>query len=166
MNNITPEQAKQIIAEHEQKAQERKIQAEKTAKCPVCSAKREREQTMSRFEQNILLFLQNNRIVNMDSCIICVQKHVGAAMALHKEMLTADGSGTLNGDATVNIKLNHLAIIGELQCAIKESVEYTDLHTALIKQERQYRYEGIEPDWNYIAALIVEYENLEKCQKK
>ena len=158
--NITQEQAEKIIAEHEQKRKERAEQAEKTTKCPVCGARREREQRMSRFEHDILSFLRDNRLVTMDSCILCVQKHVGTAMQLYKEMLRATGSGTTEGKAAVNVKLNHLAIIGELQCAIKESTEYTDLNTALIEQERQYRYEGIEPDWNYVAALIVEYEQV------
>lgn len=159
-SNITQEQAEKIIAEHEQKVKERQLQAEKTASCPVCGARRARERVMSRFEQDILSFLRDNRLVAMDSCILCVQKHVGTAMQLYKELLRATASGTTDGKAAVNVKLNHLAIIGELQCAIKESTEYTDLNTALIAQERQYRYEGIEPDWSYIAALIVEYEGV------
>ena len=39
-------------------------------------------------------------------------------------------------------------------------MEYPDLHAAIIEQERLYRYEGIEPDWRAIAALIVEYEQI------
>lgn len=159
-SNVTPEQAERILAEHEQKRKERAEQAEKTAKCPVCGARREREQRMSRFEHDILDFIRQNRLVKRDSCILCVQKHVGKAMEYYKEMLTAKDSGTSDGTAAVNVKLNHLAIIGELGCAIDESDEYADLQAAILKQERQYRYEGIEPDWNYLAALIVEQEQV------
>ena len=159
-SNITAEQAEKIITEHEQKRKERAEQAEKTASCPVCGARREREQRMSRLEMDIVDYLRSNRIVRFDSCIICVQKHVGTAMQYYAEMLKAKDSGKKDGTAKVDIKRNHLKIIGELNCAIDESAEYTDLNTALIEQERQYRYEGIEPDWNYIAALIVEYEQV------
>lgn len=160
LTNITPEQAEKILADHEQKRKERAEQAEKTAKCPVCGARREREQRMSRFEMDILDFIRNNRLVKRDSCILCVQKHVGRAMEYYKELLTAKDSGTDDGTAAVNVKLNHLAIIGELGCAIDESDQYADLQAAIIEQERQYRYEGIEPDWEYLAALIVEYEQV------
>jgi hypothetical protein len=81
-------------------------------------------------------------------------------MEYYKEMLTAKDSGKADGTAAVNIKLNHLAIIGELGCAIDEADEFSDLQTAIQDQERAYRYEGIEPDWEYIAALIVEYEQV------
>lgn len=159
-SNVTPEQAEKIIAEHEQKIKERQLQAEKTAKCPVCGARRERERTMSRFEHDILSFLRDNRLVKRDSCILCVQKHIGKAMQYYNEMLTAKDSGKADGTAAVNVKLNHLAIIGELGCAIDESDQYAELQTAILEQERQYRYEGIEPNWTYIASLIVEYEQL------
>lgn len=159
-SNITKEQAEKILAEHEQKSKERAIQAEKTAKCPVCGARREREQRMSRFESDIIDFLRSQRFVKLDSCIICVQKHVGTAMQYHAELLKAKNSGKGDGTAAINVKRNHLKIIGELNCAIDESAEYTDLHTALIAQERQYRYEGIEPNWDALAGLIVEYEQV------
>lgn len=159
-SNITPEQAEKILAEHEAKRKERAEQAEKTAKCPVCGARREREQRMSRFEHDILDFIRQNRLVKRDSCILCVQKHVGKAMEYYKEMITAKDSGKADGTAAVNIKLNHLAIIGELGCAIDEADEFSDLQTAIQDQERAYRYEGVEPDWEYLAALIVEYEQV------
>lgn len=160
IKQITTEQAEKIIAEHEQKRKERAKQAEKTAKCPICGARRERERTMSRFETDIIAYLRSNRIIRFDSCIICVQKHVGTAMQYYVEMLKAKDSGKADGSAKVDIKRNHLQVIGELNCAIDESAEYTDLHNALIAEERKYRYEGIEPDWDYIIALIVEYEEL------
>lgn len=157
---ITAEEAEKILAEHEQKIKERAAQAEKERKCPVCGARRDREQRMSRFESDILNYIRQNRLVKRDSCLLCVQKHVGRAMEYYKEMLTAKGSGTATGEATVNVMLNHLSILGHLGCAIEESDDYAEVQDALIEQERKYRYEGIEPDWRYIAALIVEYEQV------
>lgn len=159
-SNITKEQAEKIMADHKQKQQERAEQAEKTAKCPVCGAKRDRERVMSRFEADIVNHLRNQRFIRFDSCITCVQKHVGTAMQYHAELLKAIDSGKADGTARVDVKRNHLKVIGELNCAIDESAEYIDLQTALITAEREYRYEGIEPDWNAITALIVEYEDV------
>lgn len=160
MKNITKEEAERILADHEQKMKERAVQAEKERKCPVCGARRDREQRMSRFESDILSYLRQNRMVKRDSCLLCVQKHVGRAMEYYKEMLTAKNSGTATGEAAVNVMLNHLSVLGHLGCAIEESDDYAEVQDALIEQERQYRYEGIEPDWRYIAALIVEYEQV------
>lgn len=159
-SNITPEQAEQIIAEHEKKRKERAEQAAKTAKCPVCGARREREHRMSRFDNDILDFIRQNRLVKRDSCILCVQKHIGRAMEYYQEMLTAHNSGTDDGTAAVDVKLNHLSVLGHLGCAIEESDQFEDLQTAITEQERQYRYEGTEPDWRYLAALIIEYEQV------
>lgn len=159
-SNITPEQAEQIIAEHERKHRERIEQAERTAQCPVCGAKREREQRMSRYEMDILDFIRSNRLVKRDSCLLCVEGHIGHAYKLFKEMMGAKGSGKSDGTAAINLKLNHLEIIGDLRCAADEAEEYTDLFGAIKQQERQYRYEGIEPDWQYLAALIIEYEQV------
>lgn len=158
--SISTEEAEKILAEHEQKIKERAAQAEKERKCPVCGAKRDREQRMVRFEHDILEYLRNNRLVKRDSCILCVQKHVGRAMEYYNEMLTAKNSGKMDGTAEINVMMNHLAILGHLGCAIEESDDYSDLQTALLEQERSYRYEGVEPDWRYLAALIVEYEQV------
>ena len=157
---VSPEEAEKILAEHEQKIKERAAQAEKERKCPVCGARRERERTMSHFESDIVAYLRNQRMIKRDSCILCVQKHVGRAMEYYKEMLTAKGSGTNDGTAAVNVKLNHLSVLGHLGCAIEESDDFEDLQTALTAAERKYRYEGVEPDWRYIAALIIEYEQV------
>lgn len=159
-NTITKEEARLILEEHEKKNKERAEQAEKERKCPVCGARREREQRMSRFESDILDYLRNNRLIKRDSCILCVQKHIGTAMRYYAEMMTAKDSGKVDGEAAVNIKLNHLAIIGELGCARDEAEEYTDLYNAIKEQERNYRYEGIEPDWRLLAAMIIEYEQV------
>lgn len=158
--SISTEEAEKILAEHELKIKERADQLEKERKCPVCSARRDREQRVARFEHDILEYLRNSRIIKRDSCILCVQKHVGRAMEYYNEMLTAKNSGKMDGTAEINVMMNHLAILGHLGCAIEESDDYSDLQRALLEQERSYRYEGIEPDWRYIAALIIEYEQV------
>ena len=157
-SNITKEQAEKIMADHKQKQQKRIEQAEKTAKCPVCGARRERERVMSRFENDIVDFLRRERLIKRDSCILCIQKHIGRAREYYKEMLTAQGSGNVDGNAAVNVKLNHLSVLGHLGCAIEECDEFVDLQDALIIEERTYRYEGVEPDWHLLAELIIEYE--------
>lgn len=159
-SNITAEEAEKILKRHELESKKRQLEAERTAKCPVCGARRERERTMSRFESDIVEYLRQQRVFKRDSCILCVQKHVGRAMEYYKEMLTAQGSGAADGTAAVNVKLNHLAVLGQLGCAFEEADDFSDLQTALLEQERKYRYEGIEPDWQYLAALIVEYEQV------
>ena len=159
-SNITKEQADKILEEYERNRFDREAQAKKTANCPVCGARRERERTMSKFENEIIDYLKRNRFVRFDSCIVCVQKHVGCAIQYYAEMLKASNSGMSDSTAKIDIKRNHLKVIGELGCAIDESTEYTELHTALIAEERKYRYEGIEPDWEYIIALIVKYEDI------
>lgn len=159
-SNISTAQAESILAAKQQERQSREEQAERTAKCPVCGARRERERVMSRFETDIIKHLRNQRFIRLDSCIICVKKHVGTAMQYHAEMLKAIDSGKADGTARIDIERNHLKVIGELNCAIDESAEYTDLQAALISAERAYRYEGTEPDWDAITALIIEYEDV------
>ena len=127
-------------------------------KCPVCEATHRRAHRLSNFEYSIIDELRRARLIKRDSCILCVQKHVGRAMTYHKELLTAIGSCKSDGTSSVNIKLNHLSIIGHLGCAIEESDNFEDLQNLLIEQERNYRYYGEEPDWGSISALIIEYE--------
>jgi hypothetical protein len=130
----------------------------RSTSCPVCGAKREREHQMRRFNDDILSFMRDVSIVSLDSCILCVQKHVARAMVYYEELLTARESGMTDGTASVNVKLNHLKILGHLGCAIEESTDYTELNQFLITQERAYRYEGISPDWVKIAELIKDVE--------
>ena len=79
---------------------------------------------MRRFEDEIGRFLRENRFVKMDSCILCVQKHVSRAMIYYEELMTAQGSGTADGTASVSVMKNHLKILGHLGCAIEESEDY------------------------------------------
>lgn len=127
-------------------------------KCPVCEATHRRAHRLSNFEYSIVEELRRARLIKRDSCIMCVQKHVGRAMTYYKELLTAIDSGMPDGTASVNIKLNHLAVLGHLGCAIEESDNFEDLQNVLLEQERNYRYYGEEPDWSSISELIIEYE--------
>lgn len=130
----------------------------KTTECKRCSEKYERTRPMSDYHRNFVEWLLDNRIVGYDSCIICVEKHIGTAMQAYKELIDAIGSGT-NGKATVTIELNHLTICGELELASKESYDFKDLHTALLDARRRYQYDGIEPDWHRLAELILQYKH-------
>ena len=151
MNAMTDKQFEQMMAERRQK---QKDENEKKEKCSSCGARIDRERQMGRFNEDILRFIKNNRIAKLDSCIFCVKKHVGRAMIYADELLSAENSGTSNGTAAVNVPMNILKIIGHLGCAIEESEEFADIHAALIKAERQFRYEGITPDWQQICDLI------------
>lgn len=165
-----PKSAEEMRASMEAKHQEfmqlhnnQRLEQQRSSSCPVCGAKRERETHMRRFNDSIIDVLRNVTVASLDSCILCVQKHVSRAMVYYEEMLTATDSGTLDGTASVNVKMNHLKVLGHLGCAIEESTEYIDLNAMLIKHERAYRYEGISPDWPAIAAEIEKVENsLEK----
>ena len=86
-SNITKE-------ELEAKLKQQRAEREAAEKCPTCGARRNRESMMRRFEDEIGRFLRENRFVKMDSCILCVQKHVSRAMIYYEELMTAQGSGT------------------------------------------------------------------------
>ena len=151
MIEIPKNEAEKIIFSREQAIAQ-------TGKCPICGAQHQRANIMSKFESELLQMLRRNRIVKRDSCLLCVQKHIGRARVYYQELLSANNSGHPDGTAAVNIKLNHLAILGHLGCAIEECDNYTELQDEIIKFERQYRYEGLEPDWELIASMIVKIE--------
>ena len=113
---------------------------------------------MRLFEDEIGRFLRENRFVKMDSCILCVQKHVSRAMIYYEELMTAQGSGTADGTASVSVMKNHLKILGHLGCAIEESEDYPELNAMLIETERNYRYEGLGPDWGKIMEKLRDSE--------
>jgi len=138
-SNVTPE---------EMEAHKAKLEKRRT--CPHCGADRDKMMRMHSFEQSIIEYLRLNEHVRRDSCIACVQKHVGKAMVLHKELLTATETNN------VNIQLNHLEIIGNLQAATDEAQEWPPLHVALDAAEREYRYRGVGPNWEELARLIQE----------
>lgn len=129
-----------------------------SGKCPVCGALRDRERFMHRYEDELSEFLRRNNEVKRDSCIYCVEKHVGKAMVLLDELLSNRlfhaEHGTAEYDARIKTELNHLGIIGNLQAATDEAEEWPELHDTLLAAEREYRYHGIVPDWEKISGLI------------
>ena len=146
----------------EEKLKQQKQEREASEKCPTCGARRFRETSMRKFEDEIGRFLHENRFVKMDSCILCVEKHVARAMVYHEELMTAKDSGASDGTASVSVIKNHLKILGHLGCAIEESEDFTELNELLIRTERNYRYEGLGPDWEKIQEYLIN----EKCRKK
>lgn len=133
--------------------------AEKQAKCPTCGAIRERLGRMERFEDEIVRWLRETNAAASDSCILCVEKHVSRALVLWEELLSAAGSGAKDGSAAVNVYRNHIKIIGHLGNAYDESADFQELHELLKAAERNYRYEGIAPDW---AALLTAMEKIKE----
>ena len=52
-------------------------------------------------------------------------------MIYYEELMTAQGSGTADGTASVSVMKNHLKILGHLGCAIEESEDFTELNALL-----------------------------------
>ena len=132
---------------------------EKQRTCQTCGTERKQMMYMHGFEQSIIQYLRDSRLVKRDSCIQCVEKHVGKALVLYKELLTA--SETNN----VNAKLNHLEIIGNLQAATDEAEQWQELHDAIDTAEREYRYKGNGPNWGEISGMIQVAKNVVETTK-
>lgn len=115
---------------------------------------REYGRTLRRFQMNIQDYMRSTKSVKLDSCILCVQKHVSRAMIYHEQLLMSKGSGKEDGTAKINEVKNHLKIIGHLGCAIQQSEQFIQLNEFLISTERNYRYNYIAPDWTKIIQLI------------
>lgn len=122
--------------------------------CPTCGAIRERMWRMEHFEDEIVRWLRETNAAASDSCILCVEKHVSRALVLWEELLSAAGSGAKDGSAAVNVYRNHIKIIGHLGNAYDESADFPELHELLKAAERNYRYEGIAPDWPALLAAM------------
>lgn len=132
--------------------------------CPACNGKGtidnaqfERRDPFARhrFEDGIMQYIRSNHLFKRESCLLCVEKHVGAAREYYREMLKAAGSGNSSGDAKISVELNHLSVIGQLTLAMEEAEDYTELFDLLKATERIYRYEHIEPNWSEIALKII-----------
>lgn len=132
-----------------------KINEGTEARCPTCGATHKSIPIFDSFNTQVFTLLRNNRLKARKSCILCIEKHVGTAKKYYAELLKAKDSGTETKEAKINIELNHLDILGEMNCAIEESKDYDVLYDILIKQEREYRYNGKEPDWVSIADAII-----------
>ena len=103
---------------------------------------------MFRTEGGIIELIRELRLIKRDSCIQCVEKHIGKALVLYKELLTSTETNN------VNVELNHLEIIGNLQAATDEAEQWPELYDAIDVAERGYRYKGEEPNWIEIAEKI------------
>lgn len=147
---FTDEQYQKMMNERK-KTQD--AERQKKESCAACNARIDREKRMNRACEDILRIVRENRIVKLDSCMLCVKKHVARAMVYADELHYASGSGTADGTASVNIPMNVLKIIGHLGCAIEESEDFPEINAALVKAERQFRYEGVIPQWESICAL-------------
>ncbi|NIA06899.1 MAG: hypothetical protein GWP14_04540 [Actinobacteria bacterium] len=80
-----------------------------------------------------------------ESCIECVEKHIGAAYVLLGE--THDGYAY------------RLRAIGHLHEAEDESQRWLALHIALRNARRQYQQQGTMPDWQKFEKLIDKARN-------
>lgn len=141
----------------EQELNQANAERRKINSCPICGAANRRSDAMRDFDLQIIEFLRTNRITKRDSCIACVEKHFGYAKQLFAELISLKQS---NGNpARGSVELNHIEIIGELRAATEESGDYAELYNALLEAERNYRYEGLEPDWLAIAAMIEDVKN-------
>ncbi len=129
---------------------------QKRRECPHCGADRDKMERMMHFHRSIIEHLRDALLVKRDSCIQCVQKHIGKAMVLYKELLTATETNN------VNVELNHLEIIGNLQAGADEAQEWPELYEAIDLAEREYRYKGIGPDWGLLAKMIADAQKLNK----
>lgn len=132
--------------------------------CPACNGKGtidsvqfERRDPFAhrRFDDGMMQYIRSNHLFKRESCILCVEKHIGAAREYYREMLKAAGSGNSSGDAKISVELNHLSVIGQLALAMEEAEEYEELYELLKATERIYRYEHIEPNWSEIAIKIL-----------
>lgn len=130
-------------------------------KCPTCGLVNGRSGFMAIYNDKLVELIRANRLEHRESCILCVEKHVGKAKVLLDEILTATGNQD-RIDSRVKIELNYLEVIGNLQAATDEAQDYLDLWSFLLDSERAYRYEGIPPDWERIAELILEQKNIDK----
>jgi hypothetical protein len=145
LSNVTPEQF-----------EAHKAELEKQRKCKHCGADRDAMMRMHAFGQSIIDFLRDARLVKRESCIQCVEKHVGKALVLHGELLRA------TDENNVNVGLNHLEIIGNLQAALDEAEAWPELWAAIDVAEREYRYKGVGPDWVKLAEKV----NAVKAEEK
>lgn len=105
-------------------------------------------------EEIIAAFIRKNDLARRESCLFCVKKHVGKALALYKELTAFFPCRKEKERCKGKSLLSHLEIIGNLQAAADEACQYKELYSLLLESERSYRYEGLAPDWEKIALLI------------
>lgn len=140
--------------EREQRRQQERDTNEKREKCPTCSQTRLDAQNTMELDREVTNWIRNSNSTQLDSCILCVEKHVGRAMVAYDELCSSDNSGTTTGNATINPYKSRILVIGHLGHAIEESYEYTALHSLLQSDERAFRYSCKVPQWAKIVKLI------------
>lgn len=121
--------------------------------CKTCEMNRYRYGRYEKYDflvNDLLRELKEKKIIQRDSCIECVEKHVGQAMVLISEIPSG-------------YPIHFLYAIGHLQEAYNESLEYPELSAYLLESRRNYQREGTIPDWEKINELI---NNVKKNQKK
>ena len=123
-------------------------------KCPSCGQTRLDAQNTMELDREVTNWIRNSNATQLDSCILCVEKHVGRAMVAYDELCSSDNSGTTTGDASINPYKARILVIGHLGHAIEESYEYTELHSLLHSDERAFRYSCKVPQWAKIVKLI------------
>lgn len=130
--------------------------------CPTCSGRGKVDIDMDynrrfrdKYDHEIMLYIRSNPNFRRESCFMCVEKHVSAAMQYHAELRKAQNSGTADGQAQINIYQNYLSILGELNLAAEEAEQWQDLHTMLQACERTLRYDHIFPNWNNLLAEML-----------
>lgn len=126
---------------------ERLKNMEKQKKCSTCGARRERNQKMSRYSQELSEFLTN---INMDqfqdSCLLCVSKHLGKAQVEYEKMTASDDS-LVKGRCRIRI-------IGNLSEAADEASAFPELSTKIKAFERAFRYDSVFGDLTPIVDMV------------
>ena len=128
-------------------------------KCPTCGKGEipvQIDLTMQRgFETELHRYIFQNPDFKTESCFICVEKHVSTARQFEDEMLKAQGSGTSDGKASINIYEKYLSVLGELNLAAREAKEWPELHALIVASERSLRYSKILVNWRAITDKML-----------
>jgi hypothetical protein len=92
---------------------------------------------------------ENNDDVSRQSCIECVEKHVGAAFVIASEI--HDGYAA-----------QRLRLIGHLHEAEDESQEFLELHNLIRQARKEYQKNNSIPNWELLSQKIEEMNQLQK----
>ncbi len=155
-NSIMMRMREDMRMERERRWQRERETNEKQEKCPTCSQARLDAQNTRELDAEVTNWIRNSNSTQLDSCILCVEKHIGRAMVAYDELCSSDNSGTTTGDAAINPYKSRILVIGHLGHAIEESYEYTALHSLLQSDERAFRYSCKAPQWAKIVKMIEE----------
>lgn len=130
----------------------------KQSKCPVCGAKRARNEKMYGYLKDLAEFLTKVNLDQFqDSCILCVSKHLGKAQAEYEKMLSSDDM-KIRGRCRIRI-------IGNLNEAVDESSAFPELSAKIKAFERDFRYDGAFGDLNPIIDMVTELSLQEGAQE-